>query len=102
MYRPGGTETPVERALSETELKAFLLKKRLPYSTKPAHSDDTAFDDAAASGAGTRDENGIRSRERTWSIPDEHAKKGRGQVLPLSGWAVEEIRSLMGIARACS
>jgi len=38
--------------------------------------------------------------KRTWSIPDEHAKKGRGHVLPLSDWAVEEIRSLMGISSA--
>ena len=38
--------------------------------------------------------------KRTWSIPDEHAKKGRGHVLPLSDWAVEEIRSLMGMSSA--
>jgi integrase len=38
--------------------------------------------------------------KRTWSIPDEHAKKGRGHVLPLSDWAVEEIRSLLDLSSA--
>jgi integrase len=38
--------------------------------------------------------------KRTWSIPEEHAKQGRDHVLPLSDWAVEEIRSLMGMSSA--
>jgi integrase len=102
MYRPGGTETPAERALSETELKAFLLNCQSVCRTRGrghilmtllltmqrrqelALAKKTEFD----------------LEKRTWSIPDEHAKKGRGHVLPLSDWAVEEIRSLMGISRA--
>lgn len=63
MYRPGGSETPAERALSGTELKVFLLNCGLPYSAKRAYSRDTPFHHAAASGACTREEDGIRSRE---------------------------------------
>jgi integrase len=102
MYRPGGTETPAERAFSETELKAFLLNCKTVCRTRRsghilmtllltmqrrqelAFAKKTEFD----------------LEKRTWSIPDEHAKKGRGHVLPLSDWAVEEIWSLMGISSA--
>jgi integrase len=35
---------------------------------------------------------------RTWSIPDEHAKAGKGHVLPLSDWAVQELRKLKAMA----
>jgi integrase len=38
---------------------------------------------------------------RTWSIPDEHAKAGKGHVLPLSDWAVQELRQLKGMAPGC-
>jgi integrase len=35
---------------------------------------------------------------RTRSIPDEHAKAGKGHVLPLSDWAVQELRKLKAMA----
>ena len=100
MYRPGGTEKPAERALSEAELKVFLLNCKTVCRTRRsghilvillltmqrrqelALAKKTEFD----------------LENRTWSIPDEHAKKGRGHVLPLSDWAVDEIRCLMGIS----
>jgi integrase len=102
MYRPGGTEIPAERALSETELKAFLLNcKSVCRTRRSGHILMTLLLTMQR-----RQELALAKKtefdleKRTWSIPDEHAKKGRGHVLPLSGWAVEEIRSLMGISSA--
>jgi integrase len=102
MYRPGGTETPAERALSETELKAFLLNcKSVCRTRRSGHILMTLLLTMQR-----RQELALAKKtefdleKRTWSIPDEHAKKGRGHVLPLSDWAVEEIRSLIGISRA--
>jgi len=101
LYSPGGTEVPGGRALSELELKMFLLNCESVCRTRRcghilmtllltmqrrqelALAKKTEFD----------------LENRTWSIPDEHAKKGRGHVLPLSDWAVAEIRSLMSISR---
>ena len=36
----------------------------------------------------------IDLQAKTWRIPDEHAKGGRGHIVPLSTWAVEEFRAL--------
>jgi integrase len=35
---------------------------------------------------------------KTWEIPDENSKSGRGHVVPLSDWAVEELQALKRIA----
>jgi integrase len=102
MYRPGGTETPAERALNETELKAFLLNcKSVCRTRRSGHILMTLLLTMQR-----RQELALAKKaefdleKRSWSIPDEHAKKGRGHVLPLSDWAVEEIRSLMGLSSA--
>jgi len=36
--------------------------------------------------------------ERTWTIPDAHAKGGKGHVLPLSDWAIQELQKLKVLA----
>lgn len=36
--------------------------------------------------------------EKTWTIPDEHAKAGKGHVLPLSNWAIAELQKLKVMA----
>ena len=102
LYRPGGTEAPSERALSETELKAFLLNcKTVCRTRRSGHILMTLLLTMQR-----RQELALAKKKefdlenRTWSIPDEHAKKGRGHVLPLSDGAVNEIRSLMGISGA--
>jgi integrase len=102
LYRPGGTEAPAERALSETELKAFLLNcKSICRTRRSGHILMTlllTMQRRQELALATKKEFDLENR--TWSIPDEHAKKGRGHVLPLSDWAVNEIRSLMGISGA--
>ena len=100
LYSPGGTEVPGGRALSEPELKMFLLKcESVCRTRRSGHILMTLLLTMQR-----RQELALAKKtefdleNHTWSIPDEHAKKGRGHVLPLSDWAVDEIRSLMGIS----
>jgi integrase len=37
-------------------------------------------------------------KAKTWTIPDARAKAGKGHVLPLSGWAVDELQKLKVMA----
>ncbi len=37
-------------------------------------------------------------KQRTWTIPDDHAKAGKGHVVPLSDWAAEELQKLKVMA----
>jgi integrase len=100
LHRPGGTETPAERTMSEPELKAFLLNyKSVCRTRRTGHILMTLLLTMQR-----RQELALAKKtefdleKHTWSIPDENAKKGRGHVLPLSDLAVDEIRSLIGIA----
>src|SRR5262249_23321532 len=40
----------------------------------------------------------IDFKARTWTVRDEISKSGRGHVLPLSEWAVDELRKLKNMA----
>jgi integrase len=104
LYKPGGTENTRDRNFDHDELKAFLLNYKQACRTRRighilmvllltlqrrqelALARKSDFDLDAG----------------TWSIPDEHAKGKRGQrrghVLPLTSWAVSEIRALMDLA----
>lgn len=95
LMRPGGKERPKSRALTDDELRIFL-------------ADPTAGTRFPRLGevmilllltAQRRGELTLaRWREidldaKTWRIPDENAKT-RGHVVPLSDWAVRELRTL--------
>jgi integrase len=104
LYKPGGTENTRERSFDHDELKAFLLNYKQACRTRRiqhvlmvllltlqrrqelALARKSDFDLDAG----------------TWSIPDEHSKGKRGQrrghVLPLTSWAITEIRALMDLA----
>jgi integrase len=100
LYRPGGKEKPRARVLSEEELRAFLRNlddacrfQRLPHvlrvllltlqrRSELALAEWREFDFTA----------------KTWTIPDAHAKTGKGHVLPLSDWAVGELLKLKVMA----
>lgn len=96
LYRPGGKEKPRERILSEKELKTFL--------TDP--TDCTRYERLAHVMlvlllTGQRRGELARAKwseidfdAKTWNIPDENAKAGRGHVVPLTDWAMEELRAL--------
>ena len=100
LYRPGGIEKPRERALSDTELKAFLVNYQIVCRTRrSAHVLMIlllTLQRRQELALAKKSEFDLQAR--TWSIPDEHAKKNRGHVLHLTDWAVEEISALMRLA----
>jgi integrase len=101
LYRPGGKEASRERCLTDDELKALLANpkdatrfERLAHvivillltgqrrgELALAHWSDVDFD------------------EKTWRIPDEHSKNGRGHTVPLSDWAIREFEALQRLAK---
>lgn len=100
LMRPGGKERPRERTLSDDELRAFL--------TDPIEA--TRFPRLAhvitillATGQRRGELVGARWREvdlkgKTWTIPAENSKTGRGHVVPLNDMAVIEFRKLKDAA----
>jgi integrase len=100
LWRPGGKEKPRSRVLSENELKAFLRNlenacrfQRLPHVLRlllltPQRRGELC-------GAEWRE---FDFEAKTWRIPDEHAKVGKGHVLPLSDWALQELQKLKAVA----
>lgn len=100
LYRPGGKEKPRARALSEEELEAFVLYlddacrfQRLPHILRVLLLTLQRRSELAL--AEWRE---FDFKEKTWTIPDAHAKAGRGHVVPLSDWAVAELQKLKVIA----
>jgi integrase len=96
LYRPGGKEKSRTRALSEAELRSFLTNlddacrfQRLPHVLRLLLLTLQRRGELAA--AEWREFN---FTEKTWTIPDSHSKNGRGHVLPLSDWAVAELKKL--------
>lgn len=96
LYRPGGKERPRSRALSEQELKAFLQNlddacrfQRLPHVLRVLLLTLQRRSELALAEWREFDLNG-----KTWTIPGAHAKAGKGHVVPLSDWAVEEFKKL--------
>jgi integrase len=100
LYRPGGKEKPRTRVLSEEELKSFLTNleaacrfQRLPHVLRLLLLTMQRRGEFAA--AEWRE---FDFQAKTWTIPGDHTKTGRGHVLPLSDWAIEELRSLQAMA----
>jgi integrase len=104
LYRPGGKEKPRERVLSDDELSVFLADPQ----------DATRFDRLAhvltlLLLTGQRRGELALARwshidfdAKTWAIPDENSKSGRGHIVPLSEWALAEFRALKRLAKKSS
>jgi integrase len=100
LYRPGGKEKARGRSFSDAELRAFLLNlddacrfQRLPHVLRVLLLTLQRRSELAL--AEWREFN---FKEKTWTIPDAHAKAGRGHVVPLSDWAVDELQRLKVMA----
>jgi len=100
LYRPGGKERPRSRALSEDELQAFLQNlddacrfQRLPHVLRVLLLTLQRRSELALAEWREFDLDG-----KNWTIPDAHAKTGKGHTLPLSDWAVEELKRLKVMA----
>jgi integrase len=100
LYRPGGKEKPRARAFSEEELQAFLRNlddacrfQRLPHVLRVLLLTLQRRSELAL--AEWRE---FDLKAKTWTIPDAHAKTGKGHILPLSDWAVRELEKLKVMA----
>ena len=100
LYRPGGREKPRDRAFSDEELKAFLVSlddacrfQKLPHVLRLLLLTLQRRGELAL--AEWRE---FDFKARTWTIPDTHAKSGKGHVVPLSEWAIEELQKLKVMA----
>lgn len=100
LYRPGGREKPRGRVFSEEELKAFLQNlddacrfQRLPHVLRLLLLTLQRRSELAL--AEWRE---FDFKQRTWTIPDEHAKAGKGHVVPLPDWAAQELQKLKVMA----
>ena len=101
LYRPGGKEKPRERVLSDDELRAYLSD---PLSCtrydKLSHIVNILLLTGQRRGELAQAKwSEIDWEEKTWTIPDENAKAGRGHVVPLSQWAVREFEALKRLSR---
>jgi integrase len=101
LYRPGGKEKPRERSLTDQELEAFLKDPRKPCRFERLErvililllTGQRRGELALARWSH------IDLKAGTWRIPDEHAKAGRGHVVPLTKWAVREFEALQRLAK---
>ncbi|MGC8519979.1 MAG: tyrosine-type recombinase/integrase [Steroidobacteraceae bacterium] len=101
LYRPGGKEKPRERVVTDVELAAFLRDPegctRYP---KLARAMIVLLLTGQRRGELARAKwSEIDFDAKTWTIPDANAKTGRGHVVPLTDWAVEELQALKKLAR---
>jgi integrase len=101
LYQPGGKEKPRERTLTDAELTVFLKDptactryERLSHVlTILLLTGQRRGELALARWAD------IDLAAKNWAIPDENSKGGRGHVVPLTDWAVEQFISLKRLAK---
>jgi integrase len=100
LYRPGGHEKSRERILSDEELRTFLEDP-----TAATRFERLAHVMTVLLLTGQRRGELALARwsdldleARTWRIPDENAKGGRGHVVPLTDWAAKEFRALKNLS----
>jgi integrase len=96
LMRPGGKEKPRERTLSDDELKVFLSDpvgatrfKRLAHVMQILLLTGQRRGELALARWSH-----IDFESKTWTIPDENSKTGRGHIVPLSNWAADEFERL--------
>lgn len=101
LYRPGGKEKARERALDDDELTALIANiddacrsQRMTHVLKILLLTGQRRGELALARW-----HEIDLDAKTWTIPDENAKAGRGHVVPLSEWAVTEFEALKRLAR---
>ena len=99
LYRPGGKERPRERTLTDDE--PFLADpKDATRFARLAHAMTLLLLTGQRRGElALARWSDVDLAARTWSIPDENAKAGRGHIVPLTNWAVQEFQALRKLAK---
>lgn len=102
LYRPGGKEKPRDRALTDAELRAFVVNlDAVMRSARTAHVLRILLATGQRRGEIARarwSDLDLEGEAPTWSIPAEHSKTGVAHVVPLSPFAVREFRALRAYA----
>ncbi len=100
LMRPGGREKPRERVLSDDELRAFFADPiACTRHAKLAHVVTVLLLTGQRRGELARAKwSEINFDENTWVIPHENSKSRRGHVVPLSEWALADLRALKALA----
>jgi integrase len=101
LYRPGGKEKPKERALSDDELRALLAEpKAATRYQRLAHALLALLLTGQRRGElALARWSDVDLKAKTWTIPAENSKTGRGHVVPLSDWACDEFAALKTLAK---
>ncbi|HQR71331.1 MAG TPA: tyrosine-type recombinase/integrase [Burkholderiaceae bacterium] len=101
LMRPGGKERPRQRALTDDELRQFLRDPRVAcrYARLASVILILLLTGQRRGELANAKWTNVDLKARTWTIPPENSKTGRGHVVPLSGWAVAEFRVLKAHAR---
>jgi integrase len=101
LYRPGGKEKPRERSLTDDELKAFLRDpKAATRFERLAHAMTLLLLTGQRRGElAAAKWSEIDLKAKTWLVPPENSKTGRGHIVPLSEWAVTEFQALKKLAK---
>lgn len=92
----GGKETPVERNLSETEIKELNIKLNLSgLHPKMIAALRLILATGARVGEITKAKwADVDLAQKTWNIPAEHSKNGRAHMIHISDFASQQIESL--------
>jgi integrase len=100
LFRPGGKEKPRTRFLSDRELTAYLKKPRActRFGRLACVINILLLTGQRRGELALARWTDVSFEEKTWTIPDEHSKSGRGHSVPLSEWALKEFRALKSLA----
>jgi integrase len=98
--RPGGREQPRTRAFPELELKAFIknLDDACRFQSLPHVLRVLLLTLQRRGELALAEWREFNFTGKTWTMPDAQAKAGKGQVLPLSDWAIAELQKLKVMA----
>lgn len=101
LFRPGGKEKPRERVLTEHELQTFLVDpKACTRYERLSHVIMLLLLTGQRRGElALARWSHIDFDARSWIIPDENTKGGRGHICPLSEWAVDVFKVLKALAK---
>lgn len=95
LYRPGGKEKSRERALTDAELKSLLTIDPKERWERFHHAINLLLlTGMRRSELALGSWKEIDLKNALWTIPGDRTKTGKALALPLSDWAVEELRAL--------
>jgi len=94
--RPGGKEKRRKRALAPTETQAFVQKIDIACRSrrKARALMVLLLTLQRRSELGLAKWSEFDFEKKIWLIPEEHTKKNRAQLVPLTDWAIEELQAL--------